>query len=101
MITTRSKFTIVLKAENKMETYRVSEKLFKKIKEIIAPYRSICPSAKAIRCIQINKIFKSARDVACWLCEKGLTKSSKANERIKNACRKNRRAYGLNWEFIE
>lgn len=30
MITTRSKFTIVLKAENKMETYRVSEKLFKK-----------------------------------------------------------------------
>lgn len=42
-----------------------------------------------------------ARDVACWLCEKGLTKSSKANERIKNACRKNRRAYGLNWEFIE
>ena len=32
MTTTRSKFVIVLKVENKMETYRVSEKLFKKIK---------------------------------------------------------------------
>ena len=83
------------------KTHKKISKIENPIKEIIAPYRSICPSAKAIRCIQINKIFKSARDVACWLCEKGLTKSSKANERIKNACRKNRRAYGLNWEFIE
>jgi len=101
MTTTSSKFTIILKVENKMETYRVSEKLFKKIKEMIAPYRSICPSAKAIRCIEINKTFNCVRELVRWLQEKNLTKSSNANARIKLACKRKHLAYGFSWEFIE
>ncbi len=95
-----SEFQVVLKVNDKSESYRLPEKLFNEIKMSIEPYRSKCPPLKAIKCIETGEVFRCSRDAMKWLFKEGKTNNYNADILIKAACKRERNIYsGYHWEF--
>lgn len=97
-----SPFNIILKDNNKSESYRVNEKLFNEIRNKLTPYRSYAPLSKSVRCIETGEIFKNAYMATVWLVQNGITNNYSAYGLIKAACKKQKNsAYRYHWEFVE
>lgn len=97
-----SPYIIAMKVDLKTEYYRVSEKMFQQIKNKLAPYRSIAPRPKKVKCIETGEIFESANNAKCWLIRTGITDNPSADGGIKKVCKGNQTSsYGYHWQFIE
>lgn len=84
----------------KIGTYKVSEKMFNKIKSEIEQYQSFAAICKKVRCIETGVIFKNAEEAARWVAI--IKKRNYCHlDLIKQCCRgKQKTSYGYHWEFV-
>lgn len=97
-----SPYQIILKSNDKSESYRIPEIMFISIKHYLKPYRSKTVKIKAVKCIDTGKIFRCAREAMMWLIQEGKTSNYNADNLIKAACKRERNIFcGFHWEFVD
>ncbi len=99
----KSQFSMILKNGEKIDgTYRLEKYLFNHLKSWLAPYRSLAPVAKTIKCVETGIVFERSKDVVSWLMKKGLTSYYRADIAVKQVCNGNKKiAYGYHWEYVD
>lgn len=97
-----SQFQVILKVNNKSESYRIPANLFVTLKNDLNPYRFAAVPTKAVKCIETGKVFRCARDAMLWLIKEKVTNNYNADTLIKAACKREHNvSCGFHWCFVD